>query len=73
MSARWVRGVGNLRRPDEARAAVAAVADRFERVDVLLHAVGGFAGGTPVADLDPSEMASMLDQHLWTTLHIIQS
>lgn len=72
-SARWAAGVGDLRRADEARAAVAAIEARFERVDVLLHAVGGFAGGTPVAELDPAEMASMLDQHLWTTLYAIQA
>lgn len=72
-TALWVAGLGDLRRPQEARAAVAAVVARFDRVDVLLHAVGGWAGGTPVAVLDPTEMASMLDQHLWTTLHAIQA
>lgn len=70
---RWAPGVGDLSRPDEARAAVAAVEARFERLDVLLHAVGGWAGGTPVAALDPAEMAEMLDQHLWTTLHVVQA
>ncbi len=70
---RWVAGVGDLRRADEATAAVAAVAARFERVDALIHAVGGFAAGTPVAELDPADMASMLDQHLWTTLNAIQA
>jgi NAD(P)-dependent dehydrogenase (short-subunit alcohol dehydrogenase family) len=72
-AARWVPGVGDLRRPEEARAAVTAVEARFERVDALLHAVGGFAGGTPVAELDPTEMSSMLDQHLWTTLNAVQA
>ena len=70
---RWAPGVGDLRRPDEAKAAVAAVEGRFERVDALLHAVGGFVGGTPVTELDPTEMGSMVDQHLWTTLHAIQA
>lgn len=70
---RWAPGVGDLRRPDEAKAAVAAVEGQFERVDALLHAVGGFVGGTPVTELDPTEMGSMVDQHLWTTLHAIQA
>lgn len=70
---RWVAGVGDLRKADDARRVVAAVEARFDRVDVLLHAVGGWAGGTPVVDLDPAEMTSMLDQHLWTTLHAIQA
>ena len=72
-AARWVAGVGDLRRADEARAAVGAVTTRFGRVDALLHAVGGYAGGTPVAELDPAEMQSMLAQHLWTTLYAIQA
>lgn len=70
---RWTAGVGDLRLADGARAAVVAVETRFERVEVLIHAVGGYAGGTPVAELDPAEMASMLDQHLWTTLHAVQA
>jgi NAD(P)-dependent dehydrogenase (short-subunit alcohol dehydrogenase family) len=72
-AARWVAGVGDLRRADEARAAMGAVEARFERVDALLHVVGGFSGGTPVAELDPAEMTSMLDQHLWTTLNAVQA
>lgn len=44
---------------------------RFGRVDVLVHAVGGWAGGTAVVDLDPGEVQRMLDNHLWTTLHIV--
>jgi NAD(P)-dependent dehydrogenase (short-subunit alcohol dehydrogenase family) len=72
-AARWAPAAGDLRRPDDAKAVVAAVEARFERVDALLHAVGGFAGGTPVAELDLAEMGSMLDQHLWTTLDAIQA
>ncbi len=70
---RWAPGVGDLGDPAGARAAVDAVVDRFERIDSWLHVVGGWAGGTAVADLDPAEMRSMLDQHLWTTLHVAQA
>ena len=70
---RWAAGVGDLSRPDEALAAVSAVETRFGRVDVVLHAVGGYAGGTPVAELAASDMTGMLDQHLWTTLYIVQA
>lgn len=59
------------------RGAVRSMAEqaiaRFGRVDVLLHAVGGFVGGTAVVDLDPDEVRRMLDQHLWTTLHVVQA
>ena len=69
----WVAGVGDLRQRDGAQAAVAAVTAAFGRVDVLAHLVGGYSGGTAVADLDPADVGAMLDQHLWTTLHVTQA
>ncbi len=69
----WVAGVGDLRSPDGVREALDPVLRRFGRVDVLLHLVGGWVGGTPVAELDPDEVRSMLDQHLWSTLHTVQA
>jgi NAD(P)-dependent dehydrogenase (short-subunit alcohol dehydrogenase family) len=69
----WLPVVGDLRDRDAARAVVDAADTRFGRVDVLLHLVGGWAGGTPVADLDPAELTGMLDQHLWTTFHLVQA
>jgi NAD(P)-dependent dehydrogenase (short-subunit alcohol dehydrogenase family) len=70
---RWVAGIGDLSAPDGARAAVDAVVGRFGRIDAWLHVVGGWAGGTPVVDLDHAEVRSMLDQHLWTTLNVAQA
>lgn len=64
---------GDLRDPVAARAVVDAVEVRFGRVDVLAHLVGGFASGTGVTDLDPDEVRTMLDQHLWTTLNVLQA
>jgi NAD(P)-dependent dehydrogenase (short-subunit alcohol dehydrogenase family) len=69
----WLPVVGNLRDRETARAMVEAVEAHFGRIDVLLHLVGGWAGGTPVVDLDPDEITSMLDQHLWTTFHLVQA
>jgi NAD(P)-dependent dehydrogenase (short-subunit alcohol dehydrogenase family) len=64
---------GDLTDPAVARTVVAGVEARFGRVDVLLHLVGGWTGGTGVADLDPGEVRRMLDQHLWTTLNMLQA
>jgi NAD(P)-dependent dehydrogenase (short-subunit alcohol dehydrogenase family) len=64
---------GDLKDPEIARAVVAAVEARFGRVDVLLHLVGGWTGGTGVVDIDPAEVRWMLDQHLWTTLNVLQA
>lgn len=70
---RWVPAVGDLREAAGAVAAVAAAIDAFGRVDVLLHLVGGWAGGTAIVDLDPGDVRDMLDQHLWTTLNVIRA
>lgn len=64
---------GDLTDPVAAGTVVAAVENGFGRVDVVVHLVGGWAGGTEVADLDHDEVRRMLDQHLWTTLHVLQA
>jgi len=70
---RWAAAVGDLRQIEGARAAVAAAIDAFGRIDVLVHLVGGYSGGTAIADLDPADLSAMLDQHLWTTLNVTQA
>lgn len=67
---RWAAAVGDLRKPDGAGAVVAAALERFGRIDVLLHLVGGWTGGTPLTGLDPKVLRGMLDQHLWTTFNV---
>jgi NAD(P)-dependent dehydrogenase (short-subunit alcohol dehydrogenase family) len=66
----WVPVTGELTDRASAQAVVDAAQARLGGVDVLIHLVGGWAGGTQVADLDPDELGGMLDQHLWTTLHV---
>ena len=70
---RWVSAVGDLRQQAGARSAVETVTAAFGRVDVLIHLVGGYAAGTPIAELDPADVAGMLEQHLWSTLHLAQA
>jgi NAD(P)-dependent dehydrogenase (short-subunit alcohol dehydrogenase family) len=72
-AATWMPVAGELHSRDAARGVAAAVEARFGGIDVLLHLVGGWAGGTDVVDLDPAEVADLLDRHLWTTLHIVQA
>jgi NAD(P)-dependent dehydrogenase (short-subunit alcohol dehydrogenase family) len=64
---------GDLIDASAARSVVAAAEADLGRIDVVAHLVGGYAGGTAVVDLDPDEVRSMLDQHLWTTLHVLQA
>jgi NAD(P)-dependent dehydrogenase (short-subunit alcohol dehydrogenase family) len=66
----WLPVLAELTDRAAADRIVAEAEARFGRVDVLAHLVGGWAGGTAVADLDPDEVGRMLDQHVWTTLHV---
>jgi NAD(P)-dependent dehydrogenase (short-subunit alcohol dehydrogenase family) len=70
---RWHPGVGDLRNATEARAAVAPIAEALGPVDVLLHLVGGWTGGTPTVDVSVDDFDSMLGQHLYSTLNMIQA
>src|SRR5436305_1129503 len=46
---------------DAARRVVADVVAQFGRVDILVHVMGGFAGGQSVAETDDATMENMLD------------
>ena len=70
---RWVPAVADLADPEAARAAIDTVTQRFGPVEVVLHLVGGWVGGTPVVELELDEVRGMLDNHLWTTLHVVQA
>lgn len=70
---RYLTGALDFTAPEAARAALGEVLAKFQRADILLHLVGGWAGGKPVADLDTGDVAKMLDQHLWTTIYLAQA
>src|SRR5262245_37852266 len=59
----------DLRDPAASRAAAQAVQQRFGQINVLLHLVGGWLGGKAIVDSDSADLASMLEQHVWTTWH----
>lgn len=70
---RWHGEAVDLKDPDATAAAVEAVVARFGRVDILVHVVGGWSGGTSVVETPLDAFGSMLDQHLWTTLHVTRA
>lgn len=70
---RWMPVDVDLGDRDATRDALTATEASLGRIDVLLHLVGGWSGGTPVVELDPADVAEMLDQQLWTTLHVVQT
>lgn len=58
---------------DAAIKAVNSVIDRFGRIDVLAHLVGGFAGGQSVAETDDATFKRMFDLNLNSAFHIIRA
>jgi 3-oxoacyl-[acyl-carrier protein] reductase len=50
-----------------------AVLSKFGSVHALIHLVGGWTGGKTIPESNASEFESMLNQHAWTTYHLLQS
>lgn len=69
---RWLTGALDLGRAEGAQAAAQAVIGKFGRAEILVHAVGGWTGGRPVEAVPASDVTNMLQQHLWTTFHVVQ-
>lgn len=63
----------DLTDPQAASRAAQSVIQRFERVDILFHFVGGWAGGKPVTDVEATVLDEMVRQHLWSTFHTMQA
>src|SRR5215210_5390474 len=61
---RWQAGVGDLTSATGARAAVSPISEALGHIEVLLHVVGGWTGGTPTVEVGTDDFDSMLGQHL---------
>jgi NAD(P)-dependent dehydrogenase (short-subunit alcohol dehydrogenase family) len=64
---------GDLSAAEGARGVVQAVAAKWERIDTLVHLVGGFAGGQTVAETDDVTLEKMLDMNLRSAFHSIRA
>ncbi len=56
-----------------ARAAAEAVTSRLGVPTVLLHLVGGYAGGTILDDADESLWRDLFELNFWTTFHVLRA
>ena len=56
-----------------ARVLIDQVVARFGRLDVLVHTVGGFAGGQSIAETDDTTFQRMLDLNLTSVFHILRA
>lgn len=59
--------------PSETKSAAEAVAAKFGRIDILLHLVGGWTGGKTILEAPADDLTFMLNQHIWTSFHVIQT
>jgi NAD(P)-dependent dehydrogenase (short-subunit alcohol dehydrogenase family) len=58
---------------DEAKKAVETVIAHFGKIDVLAHLVGGYAGGTTVAETDDATFQKMFDMNLHSAFHVLRA
>jgi NAD(P)-dependent dehydrogenase (short-subunit alcohol dehydrogenase family) len=63
----------NFREPEAAATAARLTVEKFGRADILAHLIGGWSGGPPLADTDPSTLEEMLQQHVWTTFRLAKA
>lgn len=50
-----------------------AVLSKFKSVHALIHLVGGWTGGKTIPESNADDFESMLNQHVWTTFHLLQA
>jgi NAD(P)-dependent dehydrogenase (short-subunit alcohol dehydrogenase family) len=58
---------------DGAKSVVDTIVARFGRLDVVAHTVGGFAGGTSIAETDDTMFQRMVDVNLNSTFHVLRA
>jgi NAD(P)-dependent dehydrogenase (short-subunit alcohol dehydrogenase family) len=56
-----------------AKSMVDAAVARFGRLDVVVHTVGGFAGGQSIADTDDATFRRMFDLNLKSTFYLLRA
>src|SRR5258707_15817031 len=52
---------------------ISSVVERYRRLDVLVHLLGGFAGGKSVAETDDATWEQMLDLNLTSTFYVLRA
>jgi NAD(P)-dependent dehydrogenase (short-subunit alcohol dehydrogenase family) len=60
-------------KPEAVREAINAVARTHNGLDVLVHVLGGFAGGQTVAEMDDSTWEQMRDLNLTSAFYVLRA
>jgi NAD(P)-dependent dehydrogenase (short-subunit alcohol dehydrogenase family) len=58
---------------ESARRAIASVANELGKIDVLVHVMGAFAGGAPVAETDDATWNKMMDTNLNAAFYVLRA
>jgi NAD(P)-dependent dehydrogenase (short-subunit alcohol dehydrogenase family) len=58
---------------DAARKAVETIRQHFGTIDVLAHLVGGFAGGSSIAETDDATFERMSQMNVYSAFHILRA
>jgi len=69
----FVALAANITDADAAKNAVDAAVSRSGRLDVLVHLIGGFAGGKTVGETDYVTLQRMLDMNLNSAFYILRA
>jgi len=72
-AARFLSRTVDLLDPAEAESVARAVSAKFNKVDILLHVVGGWTGGKSLLKAPADDLAFMLNQHVWTSFNVIRA
>ena len=63
----------SLASAEAAQSVTDAVIARHQKIDVLVHLVGGFAGGQPIAETSDSTFNEMFEMNLRSAFHILRA
>ncbi len=63
----------DLTDPEEVRKLIARLAAQFQKIDVLVHVMGGFAGGASVAETDDATWKKMMDLNVNAALYVFRA
>ncbi|HTF42372.1 MAG TPA: SDR family NAD(P)-dependent oxidoreductase [Terriglobales bacterium] len=63
----------NISSGEAAQKSIDGIMAKFGRLDVVAHLVGGFAGGTSIAQTDDSTFERMLDMNLRSAFYLLRA
>lgn len=70
---RFVAIASDLTDAASARQLVGCIAQRFQQVDTLVHVMGGFSGGKPIAETDDATWDRMMDLNVRSAFNIFRA